>query len=162
MVVGLLFTRRDPTRRLCQDVQIVGERTDLILLGTCRSLARLALFMAHTAVAATVSRILMFHRMPYMAVKKINRQDRKGLLQGWPIRRGRKCHQHARLRRERLWRWYVQGVYRGEIGFFESANICFPCRYDHGLFSWACLDGLLINPRKRPWPVLRTGKDTLF
>jgi len=60
VVIGLAFTKTGLTRRLAYKMlEIVGERTSLILLGTCLVTAGLALFMAHTAAAATVFPILM-------------------------------------------------------------------------------------------------------
>jgi len=60
MVVGLAFTKTGLTRRLAYKMlEIVGERTDLILLGSCLITGGLSLFMAHTAAAATVFPILM-------------------------------------------------------------------------------------------------------
>src|SRR4030043_1021729 len=60
MVVGLAFTKTGLTRRLAYKMlEIVGEKTGLILLGTCLITGGLSLFMAHTAAAATVFPILM-------------------------------------------------------------------------------------------------------
>src|SRR4030065_628634 len=58
--IGLAFTKTGLTRRLAYKMlEIVGERTGLILLGSCLITGGLALFMAHTAAAATVFPILM-------------------------------------------------------------------------------------------------------
>lgn len=60
IVVGLAFTKTGLTRRLAYKMlEVVGERTSMILLGSLVVTAGLAHFMAHTAAAATVFPILM-------------------------------------------------------------------------------------------------------
>jgi sodium-dependent dicarboxylate transporter 2/3/5 len=60
VVVGLAFTRTGLTRRLAYKMlEVVGERTGVILLGCLVVTAGLAHFMAHTAAAATVFPILL-------------------------------------------------------------------------------------------------------
>jgi solute carrier family 13 (sodium-dependent dicarboxylate transporter), member 2/3/5 len=59
-VVGMAFTKTGLTRRLAYKMlEIVGERTNIILLGCLVVTAGLAHFMAHTAAAATVFPILI-------------------------------------------------------------------------------------------------------
>lgn len=60
VVVGLAFTRSGLTKRLAYKMlEVVGEKTNMILLGCLVVTAGLTLFMAHTAVAATVFPILI-------------------------------------------------------------------------------------------------------
>ncbi len=60
VVVGLAFSKTGLTRRLAYKMlEIVGERTNMILLGCLVVTAGLAHFMAHTAAAATVFPILL-------------------------------------------------------------------------------------------------------
>jgi len=60
VVVGLAFSRSGLTKRLAYKMlEIVGERTSMILLGALVVTAGLAHFMAHTAAAATVFPILL-------------------------------------------------------------------------------------------------------
>lgn len=60
VVVGLAFTKSGLTKRLAYKMlQIVGEKTSMILLGSCVVTAALTLVMAHTAAAATVFPILL-------------------------------------------------------------------------------------------------------
>ncbi|MDQ1335465.1 MAG: solute carrier family 13 (sodium-dependent dicarboxylate transporter), er 2/3/5 [Thermodesulfobacteriota bacterium] len=60
VVVGLAFTRSGLTRRLAYKMlAIVGENTRMILLGCLVVTAGLTLFMAHTAVAATIFPLLI-------------------------------------------------------------------------------------------------------
>jgi sodium-dependent dicarboxylate transporter 2/3/5 len=60
IVIGLAFTKTGMTMRLAYKMlEVVGERTSMILLGTLVITAGLAHFMAHTAAAATVFPILM-------------------------------------------------------------------------------------------------------
>src|SRR4030043_2203885 len=60
VVVGLAFTTTGLTKRLAYKMlQVVGERTSMILLGSCVVTAGLTLVMAHTAAAATVFPILL-------------------------------------------------------------------------------------------------------
>jgi sodium-dependent dicarboxylate transporter 2/3/5 len=60
VVIGLAFTKTGLTRRLAYKMLgVVGDRTNLIVLGCLVVTAGLAHFMAHTAAAATVFPILL-------------------------------------------------------------------------------------------------------
>jgi len=60
VVVGLAFTKSGLTKRLAYKMlEVVGEKTSMILLGCLVVTAGLAHFMAHTAAAATVFPILL-------------------------------------------------------------------------------------------------------
>ena len=60
VVVGLAFTKSGLTKRLAYKMlEVVGERTSMILLGCLVVTAGLAHLMAHTAAAATVFPILL-------------------------------------------------------------------------------------------------------
>lgn len=60
VIVGLAFTKTGLTRRLAYKMlEVVGEKTSMILLGALVVTAGLAHFMAHTAAAATVFPILL-------------------------------------------------------------------------------------------------------
>jgi len=60
VVIGLAFTTTGLTKRLAYKMlAIVGEKTSMILLGSCVVTAGLTLVMAHTAAAATVFPILL-------------------------------------------------------------------------------------------------------
>src|SRR4030066_122947 len=60
VVVGLAFTKTGLTKRLAYKMlSIVGERTSMIMLGSCLITGGLSLFMAHTAAGATVFPLLM-------------------------------------------------------------------------------------------------------
>ncbi|SHF35007.1 solute carrier family 13 (sodium-dependent dicarboxylate transporter), member 2/3/5 [Desulfofundulus australicus DSM 11792] len=60
LMVGLAFTKAGLTKRLAfKMLQITGENTKMILLGVFVVTVTLTLFMAHTAVAATMFPILM-------------------------------------------------------------------------------------------------------
>lgn len=60
IVIGLAFTRSGLTKRIAYKMlAVVGERTDMILLGALVITAGLAHLMAHTAVAATMFPILL-------------------------------------------------------------------------------------------------------
>jgi len=60
VVIGLVFTKTGLTKRLAYKMlKIVGERTSMIYLGCFFVTAFLTLFMAHTAVAATVYPLLL-------------------------------------------------------------------------------------------------------
>jgi len=60
VVIGLAFTKSGLTKRLAYKMlQIVGEKTNMIVLGALVVTAGLAHFMAHTAAAATVFPILL-------------------------------------------------------------------------------------------------------
>lgn len=60
IAIGMVFTKTGLTRRLAYKMlSIIGEKTSLIYLGCFVLTAFLTLFMAHTAVAATVYPLLM-------------------------------------------------------------------------------------------------------
>ena len=60
IVIGMVFTKTGLTRRLAYKMlQVVGERTSMILLGTFVVTAALTHIMAHTAVAATIYPLLL-------------------------------------------------------------------------------------------------------
>jgi sodium-dependent dicarboxylate transporter 2/3/5 len=60
VVVGLAFTKTGLTKRLAYTMlKFVGDRTSMILLGCLGVTAFLTLFMAHTAVAATMFPLLL-------------------------------------------------------------------------------------------------------
>lgn len=60
VVVGLAFTKTGLTKRLAYNMlNVVGERTSMIVLGALVVTAALAHLMAHTAAAATVFPILL-------------------------------------------------------------------------------------------------------
>ncbi len=60
VVVGLAFTKTGLTKRLAYKMlELVGDRTNMIVLGCLVVTAGLAHFMAHTAAAATVFPILI-------------------------------------------------------------------------------------------------------
>jgi solute carrier family 13 (sodium-dependent dicarboxylate transporter), member 2/3/5 len=60
LMIGLVFTKTGLTRRLAfKMLSIVGERTSMIYLGCFVITAVLTMFMAHTAVAATIYPLLV-------------------------------------------------------------------------------------------------------
>lgn len=60
VVIGIAFTKTGLTKRIAYKMlEIVGERTSMILLGALVVTAALTHFMAHTAAAATVFPILL-------------------------------------------------------------------------------------------------------
>jgi sodium-dependent dicarboxylate transporter 2/3/5 len=60
VIVGLAFSKTGLTKRLAYKMlEVVGEKTSMILLGALVVTAGLAHFMAHTAAAATVFPILL-------------------------------------------------------------------------------------------------------
>jgi sodium-dependent dicarboxylate transporter 2/3/5 len=60
LVIGMAFARTGLTQRLAyRMLELFGERTPLIYLGAFATTTLLALFMAHTAVAAAVFPLLM-------------------------------------------------------------------------------------------------------
>jgi sodium-dependent dicarboxylate transporter 2/3/5 len=60
IVIGMVFSKTGLTRRVAYKMlTIVGERTSMIYLGCFLLTAALTLFMAHTAVAATIFPLLL-------------------------------------------------------------------------------------------------------
>ena len=149
MVVGLAFTKTGLTRRLAYKMlEIVGERTDLILLGSCLITGGLALFMAHTAVAATVFPILMLIYSLYGEEDKPTRFG-KALFIGmaYSAGAGSVISMLGSARAPA-----AAGMFKeftgGEIGFFELAKYMFPVGMIMILFVWVVLM-IFLKPEKK-------------
>jgi sodium-dependent dicarboxylate transporter 2/3/5 len=149
IVVGLAFTKTGLTRRLTYKMlEIVGERTGRILLGSCLITGGLALFMAHTAAAAAVFPILMSIYVLYSEEDKPTRFG-KALFIGMAYSAGAgsvismlgSASAPA-----------AAGMFKeftgGEIGFFELAKYMFPVGMIMILSIWAFLMIFLKPERK--------------
>ncbi len=149
MVVGLAFTKTGLTRRLAYKMlEIVGERTRLILLGSCLITGGLALFMAHTAVAATVFPILMSIYALYGEGDKPTKFG-KALFIGmaYSAGAGSVISMLGSARAPA-----AAGMFKeftgGEIGFFELAKYMFPVGMIMILFIWVVLM-IFLKPEKK-------------
>jgi sodium-dependent dicarboxylate transporter 2/3/5 len=82
IVIGMVFSKTGLTRRVAYKMlTIVGERTSMIYLGCFVVTAALTLFMAHTAVAATIYPLLLAIYALYGASEERSRFG-KGLFMG--------------------------------------------------------------------------------
>jgi len=82
IVIGMVFSKTGLTRRVAYKMlNIVGERTSMIYLGCFLVTAALTLFMAHTAVAATIYPLLLAIYALYGAKDEATRFG-KGLFVG--------------------------------------------------------------------------------
>jgi len=88
VVVGLAFTKSGLTKRLAYKMlEVVGEKTSMILLGCLVVTAGLAHLMAHTAAAATVFPILLAVYALYGEGEKKTKFG-KSLFMAWPMLAG--------------------------------------------------------------------------
>lgn len=149
MVVGLAFTKTGLTRRLAYKMlEIVGERTDLILLGSCLITGGLALFMAHTAVAATVFPLLMSIYALYGEEDKPTRFG-KALFIGmaYSAGAGSVISMLGSARAPA-----AAGMFKeftgGEIGFFDLIKYMFPVGMIMVLLVWVVLM-IFLKPEKK-------------
>lgn len=152
IVVGLAFTKTGLTRRLAYKMlEIAGERTGLILLGSCLITAGLALFMAHTAAAAAVFPILMSIYVLYGEEDKPTRFG-KALFIGmaYSAGAGSVISMLGSARAPA-----AAGMFKeftgGEIGFFELAKYMFPVGLIMVLFIWVVLM-IFLKPEKKTIP----------
>jgi len=149
MVVGLAFTKTGLTKRLAYKMlEIVGERTDLILLGSCLITGGLSLFMAHTAAAATVFPILMLIYTLYSEEDKPTRFG-KGLFIGmaYSAGAGSVISMLGSARAPAAAGMFKEFTGK-EIGFFELAKYMFPVGMIMILFVWVVLM-IFLKPEKK-------------
>ncbi|MGB7630624.1 MAG: SLC13 family permease [Candidatus Deferrimicrobium sp.] len=149
MVVGLAFTKTGLTRRLAYKMlEIVGERTALILLGSCLITGGLALFMAHTAVAAAVFPVLMSIYVFYGEDEKPTRFG-KALFIGMAYSAGAGS---VISMLGSAGAPAAAGMFKeftgGEIGFLELAKYMFPVGLIMVLFIWVVLM-IFLKPEKK-------------
>lgn len=149
VVVGLAFTKTGLTRRLAYKMlEVVGERTSMILLGSLVVTAGLAHFMAHTAAAATVFPILMAIHALYGEEEGQTRFG-KALFIGMAYAAGAgsvitilgsaRAPAAAGMFKE------FTGT---DIGFFELTKYMFPIGWLMVLFIWVILM-IFLKPEKK-------------
>ena len=149
VVVGLAFTKTGLTRRLAYKMlEIVGERTSSILLGVCLITAGLALFMAHTAAAATVFPILMAIYALYGEGDKPTRFG-KSLFIGmaYSAGAGSIISMLGSARAPAAAGMFKEFTGR-EIGFFELAKYMFPVGITMVILIWVVLM-IFLRPEKK-------------
>jgi len=150
MVVGLAFTKTGLTRRLAYKMlEIVGERTDLILLGSCLITGGLALFMAHTAVAATVFPLLMSIYALYGEEDKPTKFG-KALFIGmaYSAGAGSVISMLGSARAPAAAGMFKEFTGGGEIGFFDLIKYMFPVGMIMVLLVWVVLM-IFLKPEKK-------------
>lgn len=149
VVVGLAFTKTGLTRRLAYKMlEIVGERTSMILLGVCLITAGLSLFMAHTAAAATVFPILMAIYALYGEGDKPTRFG-KALFIGmaYSAGAGSIISMLGSARAPAAAGMFMEFTGR-EIGFFGLAKYMFPVGMTMVLLIWVVLM-IFLRPEKK-------------
>jgi len=149
VVVGLAFTKTGLTRRLAYKMlEIVGERTSMILLGVCLMSAGLPLFMAHTAAAATVFPILMTIYALYGEGERPTRFG-KALFIGmaYSAGAGSIISMLGSARAPAAAGMFKEFTGR-EIGFFELAKYMFPIGIVMVILIWIILM-IFLRPEKK-------------
>lgn len=155
VVVGLAFTKTGLTKRLAYKMlEVVGERTSMILLGSMVVTAALAHFMAHTAAAATVFPILLAVHSLYGEGDKPTKFG-KGLFIGMAYAAGAgsivtilgsaRAPAGAGMFKE------FSGV---DISFFELTKYMFPIGWVMVFVAWLVMM-LFTRPEKKVIPGLR-------
>jgi sodium-dependent dicarboxylate transporter 2/3/5 len=158
IVIGLAFSRSGLTKRIAyRMLAVVGERTDMILLGAMVVTAALAHLMAHTAVAATMFPILLAIYALYGEGDKPTRFG-KALFIGMAYAAGAgSIVTFLGAARGPA----AAGMYKEftgqEIGFFELTSYMFLIGWGMVFLIWLYLKTLL-KPEK---PVIPGLKDTV-
>ncbi|MDI6722784.1 MAG: SLC13 family permease [Candidatus Aenigmarchaeota archaeon] len=155
VIVGLAFTKTGLTKRLAYKMlEVVGEKTNMILLGALVVTAGLAHFMAHTAAAATVFPILLAIYSLYGEGDKPTKFG-KALFIGMAYAAGAgsivtilgsaRAPAAAGMFKE------FTGT---DISFFELTKYMFPVGWGMVFLIWAILM-IFLRPEKKTIPGLR-------
>lgn len=155
VIVGLAFTKTGLTKRLAYKMlEVVGEKTSMILLGALVVTAGLAHFMAHTAAAATVFPILLAIYSLYGEGDKPTKFG-KALFIGMAYAAGAGSAVtilgSARAPA-------AVGMFKEftgtDIGFFELSTYMFPIGWGMVFLIWVLLM-IFLRPEKKVIPGLR-------
>lgn len=155
VIVGLAFTKTGLTKRLAYKMlEIVGEKTSMIVLGALVVTAGLAHFMAHTAAAATVFPILLAIYALYGEGDKPTKFG-KALFIGMAYAAGAgsivtilgsaRAPAAAGMFKE------FTGT---DIGFFELSSYMFPIGWGMVFLIWLILM-IFLKPEKKTIPGLK-------
>lgn len=155
IIVGLAFTKTGLTRRIAYKMlEIVGERTSMILLGSLILAAGLSHFMAHTAASATVFPILL---TVYSMYGENDKQTKfgKALFIGMAYSAGAgSIVTFLGAARGPA----AAGMYKeftgNDVGFFELSLYMLPIGWIMVFIIWGLLM-LMLKPEKKRIPGLR-------
>ncbi|CAB5160774.1 Sodium-dependent anion transporter family [Olavius algarvensis associated proteobacterium Delta 3] len=155
LIIGMVFTKIGITRRMAYKMlTIVGEKTSMIYLGCFVITAILTLFMAHTAVAATVFPLLVSINEFYETEDKPTRFG-KGLFMGMAYVAG--AGSIVTLLGAARGAVAI-GLFRDAVGrevdFFELSYYMFPVGWIMVALLWGFFL-LLFKPEKNVIPGLR-------
>ena len=156
VVVGLAFTKSGLTKRLAYKMlQVVGEKTNMIVLGALVVTAGLAHVMAHTAAAATVFPILLAVNSLYGEGDKPTKFG-KSLFIGMAYAAGAgSVITFLGSARAAAGAGMFAEFTGKTIGFFELTKFYFPDRLGHGLPDLGLSDQYFMKPEKRVIPGLK-------
>ncbi len=155
VVIGLAFTKTGLTKRLAvKMLGIVGERTNMILLGTLIVVAGLTLVMAHTAAAATVFPILLAVNALYGEGEKPTRFG-KGLFIGMAYAAGAgSIITYLGAARGPAAAGMFKEFTGRDMGFFQLPLYMLPISIVMIFVIWVCLM-IFLKPEKKTIPGLK-------
>jgi sodium-dependent dicarboxylate transporter 2/3/5 len=162
IVIGLAFTRSGLTKRMAYlMLLLVGERTILIYLGCFILTAVLTLFMAHTAVAATVYPLLLAIYSLYSDDEKPTKFG-KGLFIGMAFVAGAgSIITLLGAARGAVAIGFFKDIVGREITFFELTYYMLPLGFLMVVLLWIYFI-LFYSPEKKKIPGLRQRVKSLY
>ena len=162
IVIGMVFTKTGLTKRMAYKMlQMVGERTVMIYLGTFVLTAALTLIMAHTAVAATVFPLLM---SIYALYDEDHRPTRfgKGLFIGMAFTAGAgSIVTLLGAARGAVGIGFYKDIVGREISFFQLTYYMLPVGLVMVLLLWIFF-ALVFKPERKTIPGLRERASHLY
>ncbi|HHE46558.1 MAG TPA: SLC13/DASS family transporter [Bacteroidetes bacterium] len=155
VVIGMAFTRTGLTKRIAYKMlQLVGERTSMIYLGSFVMTAAMTLIMAHTAVAAAIFPLLMAIHGLYSQDDKPTRFG-KGLFIGMAFVAGAgSIITLLGAARGAVAIGFFRDITGREITFFELSHYMFPLGVVMVVLLWGYLM-IFFRPEQKIIPGLR-------
>lgn len=162
IVIGLVFTKTGLTKRLAYKMlAIVGERTSMIYLGCFMVIAFLTLFMAHTAVAATIYPLMVAIYSLYGEGDKQTKFG-KGLFIGMAYVAGAgSVVTLLGAARGAVAIGFFKDIAGKEIGFFELTYYMLPVGWLMVIALWLYFM-IALKPEKKTIPGLKERAKTLY
>jgi sodium-dependent dicarboxylate transporter 2/3/5 len=162
LMFGMVFTRTGLTRRMAYKMlSLVGERTSMIYLGCFAMTSLLTLFMAHTAVAATVYPL-------FLAIYSLYQEDSdrtrfgKGLFMGMAFVAGAgSIITLLGAARGAVAIGFFRDITDRSIGFFELTYYMLPVGAVMTLLLWVFFM-FYYRPEKKTIPGLRERVQRLY
>lgn len=162
IVIGLVFTKTGLTKRLAYKMlSIVGEKTSMIYLGCFVVVAFLTLFMAHTAVAATIYPLLVAIYSLYGNGDKPSKFG-KGLFMGMAYVAGAgSIITLLGAARGAVALGFFRDIAGKDVGFFELTYYMLPIGFIMVFALWAYFM-IALKPEKKSIPGLKERAKTLY